>query len=762
MASSIRKESARAPLQAKAALHEERLPHPIAITGVGLITLMVTRMLVPHMGIHGLKGAFVCYMVIGLAMPAIALAVALHARRHPHTRSPDIGQVLPMLFALLAGGAYVFAQHSILPVLVAGAGAGLYWWTSGSHGEDHRQKSLLSTLLYFVIVAICSAGTLLLIWPTGLTVISASLPPTISTREGIAAAFISPIVGIAAATLALIHNRITPRNHIIAEWLVTLAFAAVAICFAFSSYSLGWWVATHHWGVYVRPAQMVRDGGWLLWDVPSQYGVGSIASIAVLPFSSVWTSLHFLMGTLQSATALLIYAALSQALGAGVKRRIFAAVATFGALFLVPGFLASHLGQEVFPSIGAMRFFIPYAVIGLLIWEFNGAPSTRMSRIRATLFAGCLLWLIGVSWSSETGFYTTAVWVPAMTFLLVRLAKTARASQLEIVGWTILPFALLGLFVVALQAAYRHALGHGPDWQAYIDYTIAAGSGVFAAPMNAYGCLWVLFFAFAVCTTAAAIGVRRDGIESPAVALAASAAALVWSTSSYFVGRSTEYNVINLAPAFTIAVAAALITLRSGPVDDRLALPIKAFASALYGTIAGAVLLLALTQPGWFTDQINRPKIDVRSSFEAPSSTTSKLITRAGVRPGDRVAYLYSSTFPPGGSDVSSSIVDNAARLLPLDPLALDESLTMTRVKTYLDRFYSRRPGGGWLILPPTLSSEAAYRQSLGPWLSTHYDVVSRTSDGQTVVLRVSPRHRGSVAQPASVWSDLAGVPEVD
>jgi len=38
-----------------------------------------------------------------------------------------------------------------------------------------------------------------------------------------------------------------------------------------------------HQSVYVGPAELVRQGGWLYWDVPSQYGFLSILTLVLLP-----------------------------------------------------------------------------------------------------------------------------------------------------------------------------------------------------------------------------------------------------------------------------------------------------------------------------------------------------------------------------------------------------------------------------------------------------------------------------------------------
>ncbi len=46
--------------------------------------------------------------------------------------------------------------------------------------------------------------------------------------------------------------------------------------------------AWHHWGALVGPAEMVRQGGWLLWDTPSQYGFLCPLALACFPTENAY------------------------------------------------------------------------------------------------------------------------------------------------------------------------------------------------------------------------------------------------------------------------------------------------------------------------------------------------------------------------------------------------------------------------------------------------------------------------------------------
>ena len=49
-----------------------------------------------------------------------------------------------------------------------------------------------------------------------------------------------------------------------------------------------------HWGCFVGPAELVRSGGWLLWDCYAQYGFLSTLAIAFFPVTSTWQALYLL------------------------------------------------------------------------------------------------------------------------------------------------------------------------------------------------------------------------------------------------------------------------------------------------------------------------------------------------------------------------------------------------------------------------------------------------------------------------------------
>src|SRR5207244_8081385 len=83
----------------------------------------------------------------------------------------------------------------------------------------------------------------------------------------------------------------------------------------------------HHWGAIVESSHLVREGGWPLWDVPTQYGFFNTLLLAALPFSSVWQSLYVCHVVLLTVSAGIVFWLL-RSLRPGLLHYIFALLTT--------------------------------------------------------------------------------------------------------------------------------------------------------------------------------------------------------------------------------------------------------------------------------------------------------------------------------------------------------------------------------------------------------------------------------------------------
>jgi hypothetical protein len=175
-------------------------------------------------------------------------------------------------------------------------------------------------------------------------------------------------------------------------------------------------------------------------------------------------------------------------------------------------------------------------------------------------------------------------------------------------------------------------------------------------------------------------------------------ATLIYSTSSYFIGRSHPNNVWNLAPEICIALALTLSLadrhLRADPVPRLLRL--------VAAPVLIVFLLGALGNRAALIDWVTRPQHDITHIDTALKATDPSLqmLLAEHAHPGDRIAYLASATDPVLSPYLYTNTVQpNGAPLwLPLAPFAEINILPQARRVTYLERFIARHPQGGWLI----------------------------------------------------------------
>ena len=62
----------------------------------------------------------------------------------------------------------------------------------------------------------------------------------------------------------------------------------------------------HHWQPYTGVLSMINQGGYLLWDVPSQYGFLSLLTIYIFPVVDPWLKLYYINGIINLSIATLV------------------------------------------------------------------------------------------------------------------------------------------------------------------------------------------------------------------------------------------------------------------------------------------------------------------------------------------------------------------------------------------------------------------------------------------------------------------------
>ncbi|HZZ71927.1 MAG TPA: hypothetical protein VFE24_06710 [Pirellulales bacterium] len=470
--------------------------------------------------------------------------------------------------------------------------------------------------------------------------------------------------------------------------------------------------AYHHCSVIVGPAEMVRQGGWLLWDVPSQYGFLNTLILAYLPFETVWQSLYALHGLLLLVASSLLYLFLRQAVPGRFNFPLALLVSLFSVHILCWAQLC--LGPQNFPSVGPFRFFWIYALSAVLLWELNLAFDR--DRRWTPVWVGMICWILGTLWSAESSIYCAAMWIPAYSGMLYRRLfqiESSRSLRARLgryaAGLGAAPLALLTC-VAGITVYYLAFLGHAPDWQCMFDHSMAFKNGfgcILIDPHGAVATLLLVFFGL----TAVFVGMLRSGVNLGAAGVLAGVMGGAWAASSYFIPRSHDNNICNLTPILCSGIAVVLCVVRR----QQLSHSARRLLQVGFVPVLTMILIMPFGRHSKFDLAVNSCLHGYNTHLLDSVPVDPKVVEAENViqvRPDE--AEICLSTFdemtgsllPPAVKSDPSKPTARSMRTawLPMYPWTLLEPLPEERRAEYVRRFCSRRPLDGWILLPKELA----------------------------------------------------------
>lgn len=753
---------------------------PFWVSGLAVLCVLLGEVLwVAAAGLQGEQLEWSLYLTLGTIFPALLLAFSLPTRFSGF--APTLTQTLKLAFAVLLvvmAILFVLAQHQYYALVASAAHLLLIYAL--------RRAELLTgpvsiVMSLFVVVVSWTAAAQFVWWsPYDIRFPGLPFQPWFFDSTFDAwfsdSAFDAWLFGweyrvlVFVLSLLLVFVNLYPkrasegeprfrfRSALNVPAILILGLASVRSDQLFNSLSYP------HWGVYVGPAEMVRQGGWLLWDVPSQYGFLNMLTIAFLPFGSVWQSLYIANSLFLFLSALFLFFLL-RSLRAGFTNFCFSLGVTLAAVFLMAGWPPELLGPQVYPSAGAFRFFWCYALLGVLIWEFQTGSKDPPRRI---LLVGCITWLIGTLWSAESAVYCAAVWLPAYALLVLRKAisvhterRSLRSSLLAAVFWLSIPPFLLLAIIGMIAGYYVLNLGHLPDWSAFFEYSVSFSSGYYAMPIDVSGPVLTLFLVFCALSATAAYFLR-GGLTQRALSLIGGTWGALWATSSYFVPRSHPTVVSLLSPILCVAIVVTLYLLARYQVTDRWAMLVRtSFVPVLvviltvtFGNAAGLAQFAQYITPSPHASYLERytdhaynrllpagvaamageerateratrgsrhagyePEINRR--LPVMDKSLLSLLDTAGVKIGEPIVYVGDPEFGgilpawPVTADSRIRFLSPPQTWQPTMPFWLVAALPDERKEVYMARFTERARLSGWLIQ----SKEEAPYTSL-PWFA--------------------------------------------
>ena len=628
-------------------------------------------------------------------MVAVALLTALLGLLTLHARSastPRMRNLRDLGFAAyaLTGITILFLDHRYYLLVVALTQAAMV--TALLRSTSPRERIILGTVA--VVSWVLSAGlvyTQLYDWMLNTTASALAIP-----------AF---LFALALSCVEFTRDRATEAPPLRAAF-----FAASILIFALLALRVDHltadWVPYHR-SYFADVAQFVKDGHWLLRDVPSLYGFLSELTIAVTPAENAWQGLYELTALFLVGVATMIYVVLRARRG-GPTNALFALLFSAGAVF-GENIARYDWGGRLYPQ-GGLRFFWLQALIFIVFLRYRSIESKR-SRM-CLLAAGYLIWIVSMLWSVEAGAWATAVWIPYLIADVYAGANVGQTAWVTIRALMLRALPLVALAATALaslQIIYVQRWGSGPDWRGFVEFAsfFAAGKIRLIFSVQPFGAGWILVLVICALGTLALIALALKSRNLFSLLLASWLA--MWSAASYFAVEPLDEYLALLLPTLALGIGIAIFASRELDLRGIVANARVARLSLL--PIVVIVIAYALGEPGRWA-QARTPltpgwNFDSLQSMTPITGELRGLMKQAGVKRMDLVLFPNGDywTEPtqgivlPFGQDDDGSIFLYRSWLpiSPVGPQMLSELLTVNRRQHFIDAFLASGKTG-WYI----------------------------------------------------------------
>jgi hypothetical protein len=627
------------------------------------------------------------FLLLGLGFPVVAASTGLLAVKLAPSRARTVSMIAgAVVIGFALWSFWVFGIGAFLASLALAAIVLLV--ARWSRGEGNRTLASRENLVSVVVLTA--------VWEAVLKIASwtdATGWMTQSARTPVLAILVAAASAITIAAVAS-SSDVESGKGFRFSWVDVIA-VVVFVMLGFRTTPI---VEFYHWGFWVAPVESIRQGGWLLWDVPSQYGFLSVLLPSLLPTANGWEAIYLFQAGLYVVTAIAIYVSIAS-LRSGIVPRLLALAFTATAYFFRPRTFPLIIPAQDTPAGGPMRFFWCYAMLLVIVWKYN-----RGDRVRDRTFAivGSTVWLVSVAWSAESAIYTTVAWAAAYTVFLLQRFFAARTSDSSsgnrgrnLAAGFAIPIIAIVVGIAVVTVIYKADNGHSPDWKSYYEYALLFSGGYSALPADPRGAVWYLVVLFIV---ASAIVVRFLVREpaSPKLFVAVGAWGTIWAISSYFVSRSHPVNLLSLVPLLIFSIAILLHLLRSGASD-----PWSNLLTFVTAPLLAMPILITVSHAGFpnllFREQSPMSKLTVQ--VPAMDSSLAQLAVTAGIRPSDRVWYVSEGKFmlPRWPGLDAEGKADINRHPWAAEPFEVIGTLPVARRDLYITRSQHRQ-GSGWLI----------------------------------------------------------------
>ena len=428
---------------------------------------------------------------------------------------------LPFVITILSG---LFIAVIKLPVIYSLLGI-IVALTSIYFSKLSEEKSiwLKSVLLIF---SVFSLNSLLLWWKFNQNILA------ISTIQLISVAFI-----FLAGIVLLNYKTLVKKNY---DSFLFLIYFMIALAYCINTAGVsGTSSSWHNWSAYVGPAQLFLTKAVPLFDFPMQYGFGPTYIISLMCSINCWAGVwSFTVITTIVTISLSGLICLILLEGKKLQVKIIALFGLLSAFLFWTAYPAVIFPVTNTPSVVGPRFMPGIVVLfAVVLW----CTKYRFSKTGAVFIHA--LWLATFLWSPEAFIHATMLWVPI--FLMHRSSGKSRGG--EFITKVFQLFSLLALLIFLIFLVWWGLFGVIFDFETYFLYILHPPG---AMPINRTGAVWYLlsvFFIGFICL----IDLSHTKTK---IFCMASILFFLLATSTYFLGRSHENNVLNILPYVYLTV----------------------------------------------------------------------------------------------------------------------------------------------------------------------------------------------------------------
>lgn len=497
-------------------------------------------------------------------------------------------------------------------------------------------------------------------------------------------------------------NRVALSHKNLYYGLIVTITIIIFTIFSFRHDTLFIGGSVYHWKYFVGPIQTLRNGGWLLWDTPSQYGFLNILAASLIPTKSSWDALYIFQALLLLLTAGLMLRILDLNIR-NLPNYCIGIIIIISSLYFADPDL---IGPYLYPSSSVLRFFWCYVFLNLLFTYWKKESFTLIN----FLGIGTLLWVPSALWSSESAIYTTVIFYSALvTAIIQNYAIKGVISRIKVFSYLATPILSLIFSMLLISCYYRININHLPDWKQFSFYGLAYASGFGSLPLDVYGSVWLLIMLFASIVSLVITLIITNRQSRSIVALVGTAACL-WAISSYFIGRAAPQNITAILPIIVSITGFTLVITRSmKPCITTLlfkGISITIFTIALATTLANISFVDKFMAFSSFTPRIS-------NKIPAPNHGLQLLIQKHKINIETPVAYL-SYNGEMGKVKTDHGDVVNELSWLPSPMQLLNEPTTAKQRNKIIKRFANKFIDGGFLI-----HAKGEYEQQFQDWIKT-------------------------------------------